>query len=52
MVPLRYPEREAWKKTPYQITRLYKIHREFNPDKFTPDSPDGADELDDMLELR
>ena len=50
MVFLRYPEREAWKKTPYQIMRLFKIHREYHPDSFKPDPPSGADELEEILE--
>jgi len=47
---LRYTEREAWKKTPYQITRLFKIHREFHPEKFKPEPLAGTDELDDILD--
>jgi len=27
---LRLPEHEAWKKTPYQIMRLFRLHKEYN----------------------
>lgn len=48
---LRFTERETWKKTPYQIITLFRIHRQFNPDRFKPDpGPLGeGDELDRML---
>ena len=28
------PEREAWKKTPYQITKLFRLHKEYNTQQF------------------
>lgn len=31
---LRLPEREAWHKTPYQIMRLFRLHKEYNPQQF------------------
>lgn len=34
VVLLRYREREAWRKTPYQITTLFKYHKEYNPHIF------------------
>jgi hypothetical protein len=35
--------------TPYKITTLFKIHRQFNPDKFAPEKPDGVDDIDFAL---
>lgn len=34
MVLLGYREREAWRKTPYQIVTLFRYHKEYNPQKF------------------
>ena len=34
--------------TPYKISVLFRIHREFNPDRFKPDRPAGMEELDDI----
>jgi len=31
---LRLPEQEAWRKTPYQIMRLFRLHKEYNPQQF------------------
>jgi hypothetical protein len=31
---LRFTEREAWRKTPYQIVKLFKYHKEYNPLQF------------------
>jgi hypothetical protein len=31
---LRYSECEAWGKTPYQIIKLFKYHKEYNPHIF------------------
>jgi hypothetical protein len=36
---LHFPEREVWKKTPHQIMSLFRVHKEFNPDRFKPDPP-------------
>lgn len=38
MVMLRYPEREAWRKTPYQIITLFEYHKEYNPQIFKQDN--------------
>jgi hypothetical protein len=46
---LRFSEKEVWKKTPYQISTLYKIHRQFNPDRFKPEPPEGVDAIDEAL---
>jgi len=35
--------------TPYKILTLFKIHREFNPDKFKQDAPEGMDDIDYAL---
>lgn len=32
--------------TPYKIITLYRIHREFNPDKFKQDAPQGVATID------
>lgn len=34
MVLLGYREREAWRKTPYQIVTLFRYHKEYNPHIF------------------
>jgi hypothetical protein len=34
MVFLRYEEAAAWRKTPYQIVKLFRYHKEYNPQKF------------------
>lgn len=39
VVLLQFSEREVWKKTPYQIMVLFKVHKEFNPDRFKADPP-------------
>jgi hypothetical protein len=37
--------------TPYKITKLFRIHRTFNPDRFKPEAekPDGIDDIDAAL---
>lgn len=50
---LRFTEREAWHKTPYQITTLFKYHKEYNPLQFgraaqTADT-EGMDDIDVAL---
>lgn len=34
MVLLRYEEKKAWRKTPYQIVKLFEYHKEYNPHIF------------------
>ena len=34
MVFLRYEEAAAWRKTPYQIVKLFRYHKEYNQQKF------------------
>lgn len=52
---LRYREREAWRKTPYQITTLFKYHKEYNPNIFrqeqagTPAATENMDDIDIAL---
>ncbi len=52
---MRYREREAWRKTPYQITTLFKYHKEYNPHIFrqeqagTPAATENMDDIDIAL---
>lgn len=51
MVLLGYREREAWRKTPYQIVTLFRYHKEYNPHIFNQEKaavPQAAEELDDI----
>lgn len=50
MVLLGYREREAWRKTPYQIITLFRYHREYNPHIFKPERKilQATEELDDI----
>lgn len=50
MVMLQYPERQAWRKTPYQILTLFKYHKEYNPHIFGYEKKAGAanEEMDDI----
>ena len=51
MVLLGYREREAWRKTPYQIVTLFRYHKEYNPHIFRQERaavPQAAEELDDI----
>lgn len=34
IVFLRYEEAAAWRKTPYQIIKLFQYHKEYNPQTF------------------
>lgn len=50
---LRFTEREAWRKTPYQIVKLFKYHKEYNPLQFGDTQRTGApveqaEKLDDI----
>ena len=48
---LGYREREAWRKTPYQIVTLFKYHKEYNPHIFRQEraaEPTAAEEMDDI----
>ncbi|UWD56795.1 MAG: hypothetical protein [Bacteriophage sp.] len=55
VVLLRYREREAWRKTPYQITTLFKYHKEYNPHIFrqeqagTQAATENMDDIDIAL---
>ena len=55
VVLLRYREREAWRKTPYQITTLFKYHKEYNPHIFrqeqagTTAATENMDDIDIAL---
>lgn len=46
---LKYTEKEAWKKTPYQIIELFKYHKEYNPLQFGYEKTNNQDEqIDDI----
>lgn len=50
-VLLRYSERKAWSKTPYQITTLFRYHKEYNPHIFRREqaaAPKAARVMDDI----
>lgn len=55
MVLLGYREREAWRKTPYQIITLFRYHKEYNPHIFgreraaVPQVAEGLDDIDIAL---
>lgn len=38
---LRFSEKEAWHKTPYQILKLFKYHKEYNPHIFRQEERGG-----------
>lgn len=46
---LGWPEKDVWKMTPYKLLRLFKAHREFNPEKFGPIKPKGEVDIDVAL---
>lgn len=48
---LHFTEKEAWKKTPYQIIKLFEYHKEYNPHTFRQEigkSSAEAEEMDDI----
>lgn len=48
---LGYKEREAWRKTPYQIITLFKYHKEYNPHIFRGSNGQraaGTEVMDDI----
>lgn len=54
---LRFSEKEAWHKTPYQILKLFRYHKEYNPHIFQQEKQDGEtaenkgmDDIDIALE--
>lgn len=52
---LRFSEKEAWRKTPYQIIKLFGYHKEYNPHIFQKESnrsgetAAGMDDIDIAL---
>lgn len=51
MVLLGYREREAWRKTPYQIVTLFRYHKEYNPHIFKQERAGtfrAAEKMDDI----
>ena len=51
MVLLQYKEREAWRKTPYQIIKLFEYHKEYNPHIFRQQESSGAAVTEQMDEI-
>lgn len=50
MVLLGYREREAWRKTPYQIVTLFRYHREyFRQERAAVQAAEGLDDIDIAL---
>lgn len=47
---LGYREKEAWRKTPYQIIKLFGYHKEYNPHIFRREEKGvmATGELDDI----
>ena len=49
---LRFTEREAWHKTPYQIIKLFGYHKEYNPHIFQQENSSSgtaaAEDMDDI----
>ncbi|MBD5503470.1 MAG: hypothetical protein HDR09_06925 [Lachnospiraceae bacterium] len=48
---LRFTEKEAWHKTPYQILKLFKYHKEYNPHIFQQEKQDRAAENEGMDDI-
>ena len=46
-----FTEREAWKKTPYQINALFDVHKRFDPEHYKPEpvKARGMDPIDIAL---
>lgn len=51
IVMLGYKEREAWRKTPYQIITLFKYHKEYNPHIFRGGNRQQAAETEVMDDI-
>lgn len=54
MAMLHYTEKAAWKKTPYQIIKLFGYHKEYNPHIFRQSAEPqtetgGMDDIDVAL---
>jgi len=47
---LGWPERDVWKMTPHKLLTLFRIHREFHPDRFKKVMPEGMADIDQALE--
>ncbi|MCM1222463.1 MAG: hypothetical protein NC548_49145 [Lachnospiraceae bacterium] len=48
---LRFTEREAWHKTPYQIIKLFGYHKEYNPHIFQQEKSGGTAAAEDMDDI-
>ena len=44
---LHWPEPAVWRMTPFKLLSLFRIHKEFNSDRFKTD--DSTDDLDAVL---
>ena len=51
MAMLGYREREAWRKTPYQIINLFKYHKEYNPHIFRRENGRQTEVTEDMDDI-
>jgi len=45
---LGFTEREVWRMTPYKLVTLFRIHKEFNNDRFKLESG-AVDDIDEAL---
>lgn len=48
---LRFTEHEAWHKTPYQIIKLFKYHKEYNPLQFDSSQTTNTREQPDDIDI-
>lgn len=51
MAMLGYREHEAWRKTPYQIIKLFKYHKEYNPHIFRRECGEQTRVIEDMDDI-
>lgn len=45
---LRYSQAETLKKTPYQISKLFEYHKEYNPQQFRRPVAQEEQPMDDI----
>jgi hypothetical protein len=48
---LHFSEKEAWKKTPYQIITLFKYHKEYNRNIFAAEGGKRETETEQMDDI-
>lgn len=46
---LHFTEREVWRMTPYKLLALFRVHKQFHPERFPREAPEGMDEIDAAL---